>query len=222
MHQIGRLASQRTVFFLCDVQERFRSAIYGFDELVSTINKTLKVAKVNLPISLGSPQMDNYTQVLNIPVIVTEQNPKALGSTAREIDLAALGDLHLGTVPKFAFSMMPCVKGLLDNRNIDSVVLFGIESHVCVLQTALDLLEQKYDVHILADGVSSCNREEVPIALARIQQAGGYVTTSESAAFQLQQTAESPQFKPLSQIIKEEKENTVKAVQKLVPFRSAL
>lgn len=51
----------------------------------------------------------------------------ALGSTAREIDLAALGDLHLGTVPKFAFSMMPCVKGLLDNRNIDSVVLFGIE-----------------------------------------------------------------------------------------------
>lgn len=202
---IGRLASQRTVFFLCDVQERFRSAIYGFDELVSTINKTLKVAKV-----------------LNIPVIVTEQNPKALGSTAREIDLAALGDLHLGTVPKFAFSMMPCVKGLLDNRNIDSVVLFGIESHVCVLQTALDLLEQKYDVHILADGVSSCNREEVPIALARIQQAGGYVTTSESAAFQLQQTAESPQFKPLSQIIKEEKENTVKAVQKLVPFRSAL
>lgn len=206
MHQIGRLVPERTVFFLCDVQERFRSAIYGFDELVLTINKTLKVAKV-----------------LNIPVIVTEQNPKALGSTAREIDLAALGDLHLATIPKFAFSMMPCVKGLLDNRrNIDSVVLLGIESHVCVLQTALDLLEQNYDVHVLADGVSSCNREEVPIALARIRQVGGYITTSESAAFQLQQTAESPHFKPLSQIIKEEKENTVNAVQKLVPFRSAL
>lgn len=52
----------------------------------------------------------------------------ALGSTAREIDLAALGDLHLGTISKFTFSMLPCVKGILDNRrNIDSVVLFGIE-----------------------------------------------------------------------------------------------
>lgn len=55
-----------------------------------------------------------------------------------------------------------------------------------MLQTALDLLEQNYDVHVLADGVSSVNREEVPIALARIRQAGGCVTTSESAAFQLQ------------------------------------
>ncbi|KAL4075686.1 Isochorismatase-like protein [Scleroderma yunnanense] len=206
MPRIARLVPGRTVFLLCDVQERFRSAIYGYDEIVLTINKILKVAKL-----------------LNIPVIVTEQNPKALGSTAHEIDLASLGDLHLGTVPKLSFSMMPAVKELLrDHHNIESVVLFGIESHVCVLQTALDLLEQNYDVHVLADGVSSCNREEVPIALARIQQAGGYITTSESAAFQLQQTAESPQFKPLSQIIKEEKDNTVKAVQKLVQFRSAL
>ena len=63
---------------------------------------------------------------------------------------------------------------------------YACQSHLCILQTAFDLLEQNYDVHVLADGVSSCNREEVPIALARIQQAGGYVTTSESAAFQLQ------------------------------------
>lgn len=55
-----------------------------------------------------------------------------------------------------------------------------------MLQTALDLLELNYNVHIIADGVSSCNKEEIPIALDRIRQAGGQITTSESAAFQLQ------------------------------------
>lgn len=60
------------------------------------------------------------------------------------------------------------------------------QSHVCVLQSCLDLLELGYNVHVLADGVSSCNREEVPIALERIRQAGGLITTSESASFQLQ------------------------------------
>lgn len=64
--------------------------------------------------------------------------------------------------------------------------LTSVQSHVCVLQTALDLIQGGYDVHVLADGVSSCNKEEVPIALAYIRQAGGHITTSESAAFLLQ------------------------------------
>src|ERR1700722_5464032 len=59
------------------------------------------------------------------------------------------------------------------------------QSHVCVLQTALDLLGCGYAVYVLADGVSSCNKEEVPLALGRIAQAGGHVTISESVAFQL-------------------------------------
>lgn len=59
------------------------------------------------------------------------------------------------------------------------------QSHVCVLQTALDLLERDIDVHILADGVSSCNHEEVGIALARLRESGAQITTSESALFQI-------------------------------------
>ncbi|KAI9575017.1 Isochorismatase hydrolase [Boletus coccyginus] len=168
--------------------------------------------------------MLKVAQVLGIPVIATEQNPKALGPTAPEIDLQALADLHVATIDKSLFSMMvPEVKALLQERpHVTSVVLFGIESHVCVLQTALDLIQSGYDVHVLADGVSSCNKEEVPIALAYIRQAGGHITTSESAAFLLQREAGTPRFKAFAAVIKEEMQNTVKTSQKLLQYRSCM
>ncbi|KII95963.1 hypothetical protein PLICRDRAFT_34920 [Plicaturopsis crispa FD-325 SS-3] len=199
---VAKLVPEQTIFLLCDVQTRFRPAIYGFEELLLTINKVLKIAKI-----------------LEVPVIVTEQNPKALGPTVPEIALDQLGPLHIGTIEKTFFSMVtPELKSLLTNSRpaTKSAVLFGIESHVCVLQSALDLIELGYDVHILADGVSSCNKEEVPYALARIAQAGGVITTSESVSFQLLRESGSPNFKQFSAVIKEEKDNTKKAVGKLL------
>jgi hypothetical protein len=107
-----------------------------------------------------------------------------------------------------------------------------------VLQSALDLIEAGYNVHVIADGVSSSNKEEIPFALARIQQGGGYITTSESAAFQLQRAlfipdcgeayslisgdAGLPGFKPFSNVIKEERDNTVRTLQKMLQHRSFL
>ena len=73
-----------------------------------------------------------------------------------------------------------------------STITFALQSHVCVLQSTLDLLEAGYDVHVLADGVSSINAEEVPYALARMRQAGAQIITSESAAFQLQSKFRGP------------------------------
>lgn len=107
-----------------------------------------------------------------------------------------------------------------------------------MLQSALDFIEAGYNVHVIADGVSSCNKEEIPFALARIQQSGGYITTSESAAFQLQRAlfildygeayslipgdAGAPGFKSFSNVIKEEKDNTVRTLQKLLQYRAVL
>jgi len=167
--------------------------------------------------------MVQLAKVLDIPVVVTEQNSRALGSTVPEIDLQTLGPLHLKTVEKTLFSMFtPEVEAILKKHDLKSVVLFGIESHVCVLQSSLDLLENGYDVHVLADGVSSCNREEVPYALAGMRQAGVKITTSESAAFQLQRDANKPFFKAFSTIIKNEKTNTQKTMQTLLPYQSLL
>ena len=66
-----------------------------------------------------------------------------------------------------------------------SVAIVGIESHVCVLQTTLDLLKAGHKVYVISDGVSSCNKEEVPIAIARMRQAGAFISTSESFVYSL-------------------------------------
>ncbi len=84
-----------------------------------------------------------------------------------------------------------------------SVVLFGIEAHVCVQQTALDLLEQGYAVHVLVDGVSSSRAHDRAVALRRMENAGAYLTTAESLIFMMLGSAAHPHFRAISTLIKE-------------------
>ncbi|KAJ8523441.1 hypothetical protein ONZ45_g80 [Pleurotus djamor] len=191
-----QLTPSSTLFFLCDIQTRFQNAIYGFHEVAATAEKMLR-----------------FAAILGCEVVATTQNSRALGPITPEIDLTSLGPRLLGNYDKTIFSMVtPEVKGILDQRPaVNSIILFGIESHVCVLQTALDLLALKYHVYIVADGVSSCNKTEVPIALDRLRSAGAIVATSESLAFQLMGDSAKPEFKAFSAFIKEWKDNTKRA-----------
>ncbi|KAI9145911.1 Isochorismatase-like protein [Paraphysoderma sedebokerense] len=192
LKRTAQLSPSNTAFFLCDIQERFRSLIYHFPSVVSTAQK-----------------MAEASNVLSVPLIVTEQNPKALGSTVPEIDItkAAL------TIPKTKFSM--CVEQVdtfLKERNIQNVILFGIESHVCVAQTTVDLLNSSVDVHILQDGVSSMNPGEIPVALKRLQNLGATITTSDALLFQLLRDAKHDNFKAISGLVKKYTEETKKNV----------
>ncbi len=82
-------------------------------------------------------------------------------------------------------------------------VVVGIESHICVTQTTLDLLREGHKVYVLADGVSSCNAQEVPIALARLRAEGAVVTTSESWMYECMGDAGIAEFKQMSALVKE-------------------
>lgn len=126
-----------------------------------------------------------------MPVIVTEQYPKALGKTVPELDIT-----NAHKWEKMTFSMIsPDVLAVLEKNKTKSVLLVGIEAHVCVLQTALDLIENNYEVHVIADGVSSQRPSDRFSALERMRQSGAFVTTSESAVFQLMTSANHPAFK---------------------------
>jgi hypothetical protein len=96
-----------------------------------------------------------------------------------------------------------------------SCVIVGIESHICVTQTTLDLLSQGHKVYILADGVSSCNKEEVPIALARLRHEGAVVTTSESWIYECMGDAGIEEFRAIAKLIRESKEETTRSLEVL-------
>src|SRR5215213_976284 len=132
------LDKQQTVLIVVDMQEAFRKAIPAFPEIVSRI-----------------AQMIRGCQLLNVPVIVTEQYPKGLGRTAEEILFSLPDDFEF--VDKTAFSS--CGAQLftekLENSSAKQILVCGIETHICVNQTAHDLLENGYQVHILTDCVGS-------------------------------------------------------------------
>uniref|UniRef100_A0A8C9FFF9 Isochorismatase domain-containing protein 1 n=1 Tax=Pavo cristatus TaxID=9049 RepID=A0A8C9FFF9_PAVCR len=150
MTTLGNLTPSSTVFFCCDMQERFRPAIKYFGDIIS-VGQRLVCARL-----------------LGIPVIVTEQYPKGLGSTVQEIDLTGAKLV----LPKTKFSMvLPEVEAALaEIPGVRSVVLFGVETHVCIQQTALELIGRGLEVHIVADATSSRRFLPLGLVLLALQQ----------------------------------------------------
>lgn len=138
-HLIGKLKPENTVFLLCDIQTRFRPLTWRGETVINTARYMTSVAKA-----------------LNIPVVITQQYTKVFGDTVTDCFADPTDIQKYPVVEKKQFSM--CVDEVnkeLNALNRKSVVLFGIEAHVCVQQTCLDLLEQGKEVHLILDGVSS-------------------------------------------------------------------
>ena len=132
-----------------------------------------------------------------MPVIVTEQYPKGLGATVPEVAEHTLG---ISPIEKTVFSAARAEGFDLLGRGQALVV--GIEAHVCVSQTAHDLLADGIDVHVVADAVSSRASEDRERALDRLEKAGATITTTEAALFELLERAGSPEFKFVQSLVK--------------------
>jgi hypothetical protein len=158
-----------------------------------------------------SQKLLKATKPLNVPVYVTTQNRARLGDTVSELQ-PYLSDAQ-ANVDKTLFSMvMPEIQGQLPQLQPLDAILVGIETHICITQTTLDLLRLGHRVYILADGVSSVNSEERGVALARLRDAGAIVTTSESIIFEILQDAKNDGFKAVNTLVKETKEDTKAAL----------
>ncbi|KAF5026067.1 hypothetical protein F66182_1859 [Fusarium sp. NRRL 66182] len=180
--------------FVCDMQEKFRNVIHEFDSIVLTTQKLLK-----------------FANTISVPVITTTQTSAKLGHTVPS--LAELVPTEPRDKTRFSMSI-PSVTADLPPGS--EVALVGIESHICITQTALDLRDAGHKVYVIADGVSSCNPGEVAVALARLRAEPGItVTSSESWMYECVGDASHPAFKGLIGVVKESMADTKKVWQAL-------
>jgi nicotinamidase-related amidase len=174
------------VLIVVDVQERLFNAMDAErrDDMVANVKILLAAA-----------------QRLGVPVLVTEQYPRGLGRTLPEVKTL------LGDTPAFEKTAFSCAgaEGFLDRLRAlgaDQVLLTGIEAHVCVLLTALDLLERGFRVSIVGDAVCSRRPASLETGLAQARQAGAVVTSTETVVFQLLGSADNEAFRELSKLLR--------------------
>lgn len=171
-----------TVLLVVDIQERLLSSIEGRDRLVWNVRRLLEAAKE-----------------LGVTIAATEQYPEKLGPTVQP-----LARLLPKRIAKLAFSCAGCAdltaKWEPDRHR---VLLCGIETHVCVTQTAMDLLAENYRVYVAVDAVSSRQPLDHEMALRRMEISGVTLTTTEAALFEWCRVAGTPEFKKISSLVKE-------------------
>lgn len=178
------LDTDTTVLVVIDLQEKLVRPMHQADALIDNQHRLI-----------------SGMLALGVPLLCTEQNPKGLGRTLPDI-----ADLLGGVEPigKNCFSCTYSEAFMEELRRLDrkNVLLAGIETHICVYQTALGLIREGYHVEVVADACSSRRAENNRIGLYKASNAGAEITSVETALFELLKIAEGPVFKEILQIVK--------------------
>jgi len=181
---VVRIRPEDCILICIDVQERFMPVLDRKDLLISNINK--------LAMAAGE---------FGMPLIVTEQNPKGLGSTVEDISML-LGEHDYFEKDSFSCFKDGAIKKGIEEKGRKQIIFCGIETQVCVLQSALDALDAGYEVFVVGDAVDSRKSLDRELALERMRQAGVVVEAAESILFYLMETHKDEKFKKVQWIIK--------------------
>ena len=177
------LQPEDTVLVIIDWQEKLVRPMPNGKE--ATKNANILVAAANQ---------------FNMPIIVTEQYPQGLGSTVEDIKEYMKDEI---LIEKNTFSAcLPEFEAALEKTGRKTIIIIGIETHVCVLQTVRDLLRLGYDVHVVNDAVCSRTKQNFKAGIKMMAEMGATITTTEIAAFDLMKKSGTPEFKVLSKLIK--------------------
>ena len=178
------ITTEDTALVLVDVQGKLAQAMHNKEELFENLRKIVKGA-----------------QILGVPILWAEQNPDGLGPTIPEI--AALLP-NQKPVSKLSFSCCGNEKFIKNLKAVSrkNMVVVGIEAHVCVYQTVADLINQQYDVQVVADAVASRTPENKHIGLEKCKDAGAGITGTETVLFELLKEAKGDRFKEIIQLVK--------------------
>jgi len=175
--------SKNSLVLIIDVQEK----------LVKMLNdESVKNNAVNIAKAAG---------ILKLPVIITEQYPKGLGATIEEIK-DALPDAKYIEKTHFSALKEEKFEETINSYRKKQVILFGIETHICVLQTAFDLLNKGYEVFIVQNACGSRCEDNKSAALRRLIHSGAQIVTTEMVLFELLEGSKHPNFKEIQTLIK--------------------
>lgn len=178
------LNTDNTVLLIIDVQDR----------LVGMLKNSEEITKNNMILS-------KTAKLLGLPVIITEQYPQGLGSTIIEIR-ENLDQERIFEKQTFSALDNENLKDTLNSLGRKNIILTGIESHICVYQTALALLENGYNVYVVKNAVSSRKTKDYRTALELMRDFGARLTCVETVLFELLKTSTHPNFKEIQSLIK--------------------
>ena len=178
------LEIETTCLVIIDVQGKLAQLMFEKDSLFKNIQILIKSAKL-----------------LNIPILWCQQQPKAIGVTISEISNLLTDDMPIDKACFSCFGSEEFKKKLQQIKR-EQVLLCGIEAHVCVYQTAVELMKAGKEVHLITDAVSSRREVNKKVAIKRMLAEGIKISSTEMAIFELLKTAEHPQFKQIAMLVK--------------------
>jgi nicotinamidase-related amidase len=180
----SRVSRTQAALIVIDIQERLLPAIFEQQRVIENSVRLIRGA-----------------QTLEVPVLLTEQYRRGLGATAPEVAAAVAG---FAPMEKLAFSACGATGFVpaLRNKNLRQAILCGIEAHVCVTQTCLDLLGQGFEVFVAADAISARTPENWRIGVERMRGAGAVIVSTEMVLFELLEKAGTDQFRRILELVK--------------------
>ena len=181
-----RLEAKKSVLVLVDIQERFRPLIHQMDKVIANTRRLVQ-----------------FCGGMNIPIVVTEHYSLRLGVTVTELRSLFT---EFEPVEKIHFSCCGCreFQTRLETLGRSQVILCGIESHVCIYQTALDLMRTDRQVAVVTDAVSSCSASNREIGLHAMAAAGVQLMGTQMAMFEILREAGTPEFKAVAGLLKDD------------------
>lgn len=183
MAEISRLRVDNILFVFIDLQKKLLDKIPAAEPTINSVSMLLDIARI-----------------LKIPAVVTTQYRKGLGDLDPEIADRAQGEVLDKSV--FSCGADPGIKAEMERHRREWIVLAGVETHICVMQTALDLLAAGNHVAVVADGVAARAERDHDLGLRRMEAAGALLVSREMLIYELLGRANSPEFKQILPLIK--------------------
>lgn len=183
-HHFAILSKENTALIVVDVQEKLLPYVTDKEKVVENLRMLIR-----------------FADIMGIPIILTEHYPKGLGRTVPEIKEVLK---NYEPIEKVIFSCFgsQTFKSRLKELGVKTLMMAGIESHICIEQTALDAMDSGFEVHVIADAISSRTPGNWELGVEKMRQFGAVISSTEMAMYEIMERADTKEFKEVLKLVK--------------------